>query len=354
MAQNTNLNVNIDNNSITNLNSNGIEIFTLTSWTAGQVLNTNIRNNTLGTMAQPVGQGGVAYTNSALILRNFGAGTINAFVQDTAPANSLVSTLSSGATTQGTVYVTNEGLGGTTNATIQGLTLTNTGGNQNTFYGSNINTGTMCLDIENTTANAGAGEFDIRQTAGTLNLRFVGNNPAAPVTTGVIGAAAGCTLPVVMSVPLYVQTPPTFGMDINVAKNDASSFPANVLDTILNLGVSVAYAQGPATITIPFGTIPVNSTVTATFDVVVGGNIADGIDYLTLQGMISRNGFASFLSNDPDTEQDNDPTNTPLDPLRNVRELPSTGETPWWRSWLMLLIGLVGVSVIVGLRRWFR
>jgi hypothetical protein len=113
-----------------------------------------------------------------------------------------------------------------------------------------------------------------------------------------------------------------------------------VLDTILNFGVSVAYAQGPATITIPFGTIPVNSTVKATFDVVVGDNIADGIDYLTLQGMISRNGFASFLSNDPDTQQDNDPTNTPLDPLRNVRELPATGEAPWWRSWLMLLIGL--------------
>jgi hypothetical protein len=201
MAQNTNLNVNIDNNSITNLNSNGIEIFTLTSWIAGQVLNTNIRNNTLGTLAQPVGQGGVAYTNSALILRNFGAGTINAFVQDTAPANSLVSSLASGATTQGTVYVTNEGFGGTTNATIQGLTLTNTGGNQNTFYGSNINIGTMCLDIENTTANVGAGEFDIRQSAGTLNLRFVGNNPAASVTTGVIGATTGCTLPVVILRP---------------------------------------------------------------------------------------------------------------------------------------------------------
>ncbi len=342
----SNLNANVNENTITNLESNAISI--QSSATGATQVNVNLRNNTFGTTTLPVGQ--VATTNQALVIQNTGSGTLNVYVEDTAPANSIVSSVSNGSATQGTVFVSNVSTG-VVNTTVRGLTVTNTGGNQNTFYGENSSTGTTCLDIENTAANAGAGEFDIRRSNGTLNLRFVGNNPAAATTTGTIGATAGCTLPVVMAAPSIVQS---FGADVSVANAESPSFPEQIADAIVKFGVDAAYAQAPATVTIPFGTIPPNSTVSATFDVVVNGNIPDGYNFVSIQGTLTGNGFTNLLSNDPDTQQANDPTNTPLDPLRNVVELPSTGEMPWWRNWVVVLAGLGVLSVFVVLKRRLR
>jgi hypothetical protein len=223
----------------------------------------------------------------------------------------------------------------------------------------------ICVDyINNGSPGAPHSLRRVSGAGGTYNVEDLANvnvNNFSTVTmTGVIGNVANgtCQLPAVsiLAIPsFYVQDAGSTPSHIVLA-GDMLPSQNTVLEDVLDaiLGTQVVYAQQPATIRIPFGTIPGNTQVSATFDVLVGKSIPPHIHSLSLQGVIMGNGFSGILSNDPDTAQASDPTLTLLDPLRTVTELPMTGEAPWWRSWAVMLIGLVLLIGGVKLRMRYR
>lgn len=347
LSQSASLAVTIDNNMISNLGNSAIYI----SAEDNSTLNLYARNNQMGTITQPVGQVSGVSANAFSAIGSDNS-TINLLLLNSAlPTNNIVGQISSGHVNHGTVLLRNDGAG-VLNATVSEISIVNTGGNVNTLNASNNGSGAMCLDVANSSANAGAGMFRVARAAGTMNLRFVGNNPATASTTGIIGVTAGCTQPIVMSAPTYAHTQPDFGAENTVAQAKTGNFVSDLLGAVLDLGVNKVHAQTAPNIHIPFGTIPPRSTVTVTFDVIVGQNIPNDISVLSMQGLISGDGFESFLTNDPDTALGGDPTQTMLDPLRNVTQLPDTGETPWWRNWLLMGLMALMVGGMSLFRRW--
>lgn len=97
----------------------------------------------------------------------------------------------------------------------------------------------------------------------------------------------------------------------------------------------------------PIGNIPPGQQVTITYDVTVNENLPQGLQYIINQGTVTGSNIDAILSNDPDTpEQANDTTRTRVGFTLDVEELPSTGETPWYR--IVLLSGLFALVVSAG------
>ena len=94
----------------------------------------------------------------------------------------------------------------------------------------------------------------------------------------------------------------------------------------------------------PLGNIPPGQQVTITYDVTVNQNLPQGLQYIINQGRVTGRNIDAVLTNDPDTlEQADDATRTRVGFTLDVEELPSTGETPWYR--IVLLSGLFALVV---------
>lgn len=104
------------------------------------------------------------------------------------------------------------------------------------------------------------------------------------------------------------------------------------LGVLLTLAVASVNAQNVVNVDLP--NLAGGHQVSLTYRVRIGAYPFD-MAFVDNQGVVSGTNFADVLTDDPNTAQASDPTRTFL--LARVRELPATGETPFWRD--MLLVG---------------
>lgn len=101
---------------------------------------------------------------------------------------------------------------------------------------------------------------------------------------------------------------------------------------ILIQGLGVTSAQD---ININLGDIPAGQAVTVTYQVEVGTINHDAL-FITNQGIITGDGLANTLTDDPQVDGSQDITVTEIG---NIRSLPSTGESHPWRVVFVLIFG---------------
>jgi hypothetical protein len=111
------------------------------------------------------------------------------------------------------------------------------------------------------------------------------------------------------------------------------------------IGSLLASGNAMAMAPVNIGILPAGRQVTITFDARVKKPLSKDIIFVSNQGTVSGSNFVAVQTDDPDTTGTlGDPTITLIDNLGSD-ELPSTGETPWWRNWL-LLVSVIGVAII--------
>ena len=92
-------------------------------------------------------------------------------------------------------------------------------------------------------------------------------------------------------------------------------------------GLVTAGNSGGDTVTVAIGNLLIGETATITFVVAVDDILPAGVDYIENQGEATTSNGEPVLTDDPDTDDPNDPTQTPVDAAPDLAVTKTDGET---------------------------
>ena len=123
-----------------------------------------------------------------------------------------------------------------------------------------------------------------------------------------------------------------------------------VLVGLLLVLVPTVAAQNDVDVPIP--DIPPGQELTITYQVTINDELTPNVTTIRNQGTVTGSNFGPVFTDDPVTAADGDPTETQLGFNLAVDELPSTGESPWWRLPLLAFFALgTGIMLFMGWRK---
>jgi hypothetical protein len=353
--------INIDNNTLSNVQQQGIFLDMANTGAAASNINSRIVNNCIGKLRvaglctgvdAPIGLGSTIASGVRVDRRVAGLKQANVLIDG--------NTIRNGTAIAGSALNSPGIFARTQNDDTSSVTVTNNNvdtaftGVAEMRYDTNNASATMCIDVNTNIVAAGLGTIAINETAGTLNveqasaaaLALANGIPAGNVTvTGTPQFGIACAVPPVamlMNQPmrdyLAVRTgvkglaaPERAKAQISRAansekpakstrlhhadrngENQSAKQLSKALAAINNAGA--LNSAMVADVSLAIGTLPAGESVTITFKVTVDDPFTGSAAEVCNQGTVSGTNFASVATDDPSVGGAADPTCTPIDP----------------------------------------